>query len=91
MGPGQYGEEVGQSLICDSTFPMVLRAIVVGVVIFLDRLQIILEIIENDNNGHLPEEIVLQNPDPRILVFNGAGISKHVQDAQVAGIGTLFK
>ena len=90
-GPGQYGEEVGQPLICDPTFPMVLRTIVVGVVIFLDRLQIVLEIIENDNNGHLPEEIVLQNPDPRIPVFNGAGISKHVQDAQVVGVGTLFQ
>ena len=87
LGLSQCGEEVGQSLICDPASPVVLRTIVVGVVILLDRLQIILEIIENDNNRNPLEELPSQEADPRVPV--DAGISDDFKFPQETGIGQL--
>ena len=87
LGLSQCGEEVGQSLICDPASPVVLRTIVVGVVILLDRLQIILEIIENDNNRNPLEELPSQETDPRVPV--DVGIPDGFKFPQETGIGQL--
>ena len=81
------GEEVGQPLICDPAPHLVLRVIVVGAVILLDRLQIVLEIVENDNNRDPLEELPSQEADPRVPV--DAGVPDDFKFPQETGIGQL--
>ena len=66
---------------------MVLRTIVVGAVILLDRLQVVLEIVENDNNRNPLEELPSQEADPRVPV--DAGVSDDFKFPQETGVGQL--
>ena len=59
----------------------------VGAVILLDRLQVVLEIVENDNNRNPLEELPSQETGPRVPV--DAGISEEFKFSQETGVGQL--